>query len=643
MFIEETRDQHYNKIYKVTIEHKKLHKYQVITGKERNVVEQKASAKIAQWDTQWEKQQKKESDNLDKEHRKKDIEKKIAVSDTKTEKATQKIESLSHILSKTLSKSNHYTWKNFYKLQNNLDLSEPKKPLRKSKTDKPKPPNPKSKPVEPEPVEKPNRPSIPHEPVRTDSRYNPHVNIIDRLFKSLIQKKKKEMDDRFQSDYQKWVDEKNKIEAKYSDLLNKWNQETKDRESQYREAVKRWEQDVNDSESKYQEALKTWKETNELDYQRSLKGWEHLKQEYLQKKSEIQTILENKKREYLDKATEAVIEVCKKALENLEYPNFFPQSYELEYTDSNKMLIIDYQLPSPSNIPRLKEITYVKTDDRFKETYLPQSKINDLYNSAVYQVALSIPYVLFNANHQDVIAQIVFNGFVKSIDPSTGKKLVACIVSLQTNRDEFMEINLENVDPKACFRKLKGIGSSQLHSITPIAPVLNITRKDKRFVASYEVAHTIDESVNIAAMDWEDFEHLIRELFEQEFSQYGGEVKITQASRDRGVDAVAFDPDPIRGGKIVIQAKRYTNTVGVSAVRDLYGTIINEGATKGILISTADYGPDAYDFAKGKPLTLLNGGNLLHLLLKHGHKAKIDLQEAKQLIAEKDKEKESKY
>ncbi|HLO12683.1 MAG TPA: restriction endonuclease, partial [Pseudoneobacillus sp.] len=53
-------------------------------------------------------------------------------------------------------------------------------------------------------------------------------------------------------------------------------------------------------------------------------------------------------------------------------------------------------------------------------------------------------------------------------------------------------------------------------------------------------------------MDWQDFEQLIRELFEKEFNTSGGEVKTTQASRDGGVDAVAFDPDPIRGGKIVI-------------------------------------------------------------------------------------------
>jgi hypothetical protein len=79
--------------------------------------------------------------------------------------------------------------------------------------------------------------------------------------------------------------------------------------------------------------------------------------------------------------------------------------------------------------------------------------------------------------------------------------------------------------------------------------------EDKRFFASYEVGSQHNEGLNLAAMDWEDFEHLIRQLFEQEFNQAGGEVKITQASRDGGRDAIAFDPDVIRGSKTVIQAK----------------------------------------------------------------------------------------
>ncbi len=92
-----------------------------------------------------------------------------------------------------------------------------------------------------------------------------------------------------------------------------------------------------------------------------------------------------------------------------------------------------------------------------------------------------------------------------------------------------------------------------------------------------------------------------------------------------------LDPDPLRGGKIVIQAKRYTNTVGVSAVRDLFGTVQHEGAMKGILVTTATFGGDAYEFAKDKPLTLISGAELLGLLERHGHKAKINLAEARAL------------
>ena len=118
-----------------------------------------------------------------------------------------------------------------------------------------------------------------------------------------------------------------------------------------------------------------------------------------------------------------------------------------------------------------------------------------------------------------------------------------------------------------------------------------------------------------------EFEELITNLFEK----MGLETRLTQASRDGGVDCVAYDTRPIFGGKVVIQAKRYKHTVGVSAVRDLYGTMQNEGATKGILVTTSGYGSAAFDFAKGKPLELLSGSHLLHLLAEHaGIEAKIE-------------------
>ena len=88
---------------------------------------------------------------------------------------------------------------------------------------------------------------------------------------------------------------------------------------------------------------------------------------------------------------------------------------------------------------------------------------------------------------------------------------------------------------------------------------------------------------------------------------------------------MAYDPRPIFGGKVVIQAKRCRHTVGVSAVRDLFGTLQNEGASKGILVTTSGYGKASFEFAEGKPIELLSGSNLLSLLSEHaGIDAKIE-------------------
>jgi restriction system protein len=48
--------------------------------------------------------------------------------------------------------------------------------------------------------------------------------------------------------------------------------------------------------------------------------------------------------------------------------------------------------------------------------------------------------------------------------------------------------------------------------------------------------------------------------------------------------------------------------------------MMNEGASKGILVTTSGYGPDAFEFAKDKPIELIDGGQLLYLL---EHEAKV--------------------
>ena len=53
-------------------------------------------------------------------------------------------------------------------------------------------------------------------------------------------------------------------------------------------------------------------------------------------------------------------------------------------------------------------------------------------------------------------------------------------------------------------------------------------------------------------------------------------------------------------------------------VRDLYGTMFHEGATKGILVTTAELEPSAQAFAAGKPPNLIGGTQLVDLLARYG-------------------------
>ncbi|MGW7594780.1 restriction endonuclease, partial [Streptomyces rubiginosohelvolus] len=138
-------------------------------------------------------------------------------------------------------------------------------------------------------------------------------------------------------------------------------------------------------------------------------------------------------------------------------------------------------------------------------------------------------------------------------------------------------------------------------------------------VGDHVVTHGGDEEPDLYEMDPIAFESLVAELFRA----MGMQAVTTQRSNDGGVDVDALDPTPIRGGKIVVQVKRYRNTVPPTAVRDLYGTVQDIGANKGVLVTTSGFGPGSHTFANGKPLELISGAELVDLLRRHGLRGRL--------------------
>lgn len=331
---------------------------------------------------------------------------------------------------------------------------------------------------------------------------------------------------------------------------------------------------------------------------------------------------------YAKKIKESVIKRLDYIINDIELPQSFPKTWEASYEEEQSIAIVEIQLPDIVHNQIYKKVELKKGVAEKPITKKETNEKVPLFHPALI---IRIASEIFRNDISDAIDLLVVNGWVEYHDPSTGKLTRTYVASLAVKNDQIININLSKINPLVAFTNLKGKSAGNIVDIIPINPTLTLDRNDKRLIDTKEVLNELGSETNLASMDWQDFESLIAELFDKEFSKEGAEVKVTQASRDRGVDAIAFDPDPIRGGKFVIQAKRYTKTVDVSAVRDLCAVVKKEGASRGILVTTSTFGADAYAFANNEPVTLMNGAELLGLLEKHGYKFRINLKEARKL------------
>lgn len=312
--------------------------------------------------------------------------------------------------------------------------------------------------------------------------------------------------------------------------------------------------------------------------------------------------------------SEVVEEYFDNVLETAAYPEGFDLPRKVAYGKESRQLVVEIDFPVMNAIiPPVEAYQYVKTSDSIKEKPRSEKDKRSLYTSVVAQTALRSLHRIFLSDYAEIVETVALNGMVETINPATGRLVRICLVSLRTTRDVFETVDLRHVDPVAALHTFKAAFSRNPAELTPVRPILEFNMVDPRFIQEGQVLASLDDRTNLMDLTPGEFESLITNLF----AKMGLETRQTQASRDGGVDCVAYDPRPIFGGKVVIQAKRYKDTVGVSAVRDLFGTMQNEGASKGILVATSGYGRAAFEFAAGKPLELLDGANLLSLLLEH--------------------------
>lgn len=385
---------------------------------------------------------------------------------------------------------------------------------------------------------------------------------------------------------------------------------------------KRYEQKLEDARLMHQMAV----ENAQTTFQQRKADLERIQREYELEKNAYHQMMEteNQKVDEFERAYragegDAIVLYNTMVLERSHYPEEFPRDVKVAFNKASQELVIEMELPPVTVIPDVLEYKYTKNKDSIDPKPRKGADIKLRYQDVIAGITLRTLHEVFEADQGGHLQVVTFNGMCETVDPATGQLVRPCLLSVRATRDRFLALNLALVDKQACLKNLGASVSSRPDELQPVKPIVEFSMVDKRFVNQTDLLSNLDDRANLMDLNPTEFEQLVSNLF----TRMGLDARLTQSSKDGGVDCIAFDTRPVIGGKIVIQAKRYKNTVDVSAVRDLYGTMSHEGASKGILVTTSGYGKASFEFVKDKPIELIDGGNLLYLLEQNGIRARI--------------------
>lgn len=430
--------------YIAEIKHLGLGTFHVLKDMEQYRLNIKIADQFKKWDDQWAKISHKKKSQADKEAS-------LKTAEERTRNAQEKQKEIDDLLVYALNIDDTVNWDSL-KDTKKFKVPNPKNNLETelSRIVPPAPPPFRELPKEPD-----------------FGLYKPQLSLVDKIFKSLKERKIRQAETLYQeamNALKKSIDE---IKSINSNLKEQHEKKLKEFEEQKQTVNKRFD------------ALE--------------KDWERGKESYNNNQKEHNEKTEKLKEIYFNKNAEAVIQYCEMVLNNSQYPETFPKDFDLDYNPDSKLLIVEYALPAPDDLPTLTDVKYIATKKELKESFLSETQLSKNYDSAIYKITLRSLHELFEADKAEALEVIIFNGWVNAIDKATGKKVSNCIVTIQAKKNEFNEIELSNVDPKICFKNLNGIGSSKLASITAVKPIAQINKNDKRFIPSREVTNQLNE------------------------------------------------------------------------------------------------------------------------------------------------------
>ncbi len=323
--------------------------------------------------------------------------------------------------------------------------------------------------------------------------------------------------------------------------------------------------------------------------------------------------VETLRRGVRDRDKTAVEDLLAKALDTVPVPAGFPHRTEVIVNSASEQVVVRAELPARDVVPSVRACSYVAKHDEQRTSQRPAKDVAAIYRSVVSQVALLCVRDVFAADL--AVRSVAFNGHLPVVSPAMGEREYPCLLSVEVAREDFpTDDKLRAVTPEACLRHLRAVVSPHPYEVEPVEPILDFDLSKYRFVEGLDAVSTLDSRPDLMQMSYTGFEHLVRQLFEAQ----GAEGWTTERSGDDGVDAVIARRTPLFGGLSIVQAKQYSQPIGLSHLRELAGAMEEKKAGWGVLVTTSRFTSGCATKARehGR-MELIDGQQLRYLIKEH--------------------------
>ncbi|HEY8456673.1 MAG TPA: restriction endonuclease [Actinopolymorphaceae bacterium] len=378
--------------------------------------------------------------------------------------------------------------------------------------------------------------------------------------------------------------------------------------------IRRYEEEKARRERDFQQATQAW-EKAEAERQRKVVAMRRRhSEEVARARAETESynrLIAAEEEGFKARERNAVENYARRVLKAMPRPAGFPYAADVTYSGPpQELLLVQFELPQADVVPAAREYKYVRARDEIKEYPRPKKEFDELYRSVISQLTLLCIRDLFDADPS--LQRVGFNGHVTAIDPATGKREYPCLISVVVDRAEFADLVLDQVKPEACLKRLQAIITHHPYALEGVQPVLDFELTKFSFVEGLDAVSSLDSRPDLLDMSPENFEHLIRQVFEA-YPEFEGWT--TTRSNDDGVDGVVINKTALVGGLAVVQAKRYRAVIGPSHIRELVGTMDEKRAGKGILVTTSWFTAKAEAKARENGrVELIDGPRLVYLI-----------------------------